>query len=234
MSPWRGHRPAPRQFRVIHRRRPVSKSPEDGLSWAYARGLGMAGFRHSLGARGGWPSRRPGFLLVVALALLTAFYALSRTRGERAPLERQSPLVGQAWIVDGDSIRMGGRSIRLDGIDAPEWDQSCLDGEGKAWRCGRAASRALRERIHGQTVSCQPRATDRYGRTIAVCTLADGSDLNAWMVRQGFAVASGFGGTYAAEQAEAKAARRGIWEGTFISPANWRRQKSEHPHHRPW
>src|SRR5262249_5500969 len=74
--------------------------------------------------------------------------------------------------------------------------------------------------------------TDRYGRTIALCTLADGSDLNAWMVRQGFAVASGYGGTYAAEQAEAKAARRGIWEGTVISPANWRREKSEHPHQR--
>jgi endonuclease YncB( thermonuclease family) len=195
----------------------------------------MAGYQHPFGARrGGWPSRRPAFLLTVALVFLAGFYALSRPRLERATLERQPPIVGQAWIVDGDSLRMGGRSIRLDGIDAPEWDQTCLDANGRTWRCGRAASRALRERIHGQTVSCQPRAIDRYGRTIAVCTLADGSDVNAWMVRQGWAIASGFSGIYASEEAEAKAAKRGIWDGTFISPANWRHQKSDRPHHRPW
>jgi endonuclease YncB( thermonuclease family) len=194
----------------------------------------MAGYQHSYGARGGWPSRRPAFLLAIALVFLAGFYALSRPRLERALAERQPPLVGSAWIVDGDSIRLAGRSIRLDGIDAPEWDQTCLDAGGQTWRCGRAASRALRERIRGHTVSCRPRALDRYGRTIAGCALADGSDLNAWMVREGWAIASGFAGTYAPEQAEAKAAKRGIWDGTFISPANWRHQKSDHARNRPW
>jgi endonuclease YncB( thermonuclease family) len=195
----------------------------------------LAGYPHPFGTRsGGWPSRRPAFLLAIALVLLGGFYAVSRPRVERAPPQRQPPLVGQAWIVDGDSIRMAGRSIRLDGIDAPEWDQTCLDAGGRSWRCGGAATRALRERTRGQTVSCRPRALDHYGRTLAVCALADGSDLNAWLVRQGFAIASGFAGTYAAEQAEAKAARRGIWDGTFISPADWRRQKAGRPHHRPW
>jgi endonuclease YncB( thermonuclease family) len=195
----------------------------------------MVGYQHPFGARrGGWPSRRPVFLLAVALVFLAGFYALSRPRLERAPHERQPPIVGQAWIVDGDSLRMGGRSIRLDGIDAPEWDQTCLDAGGRTWRCGQAAKQALRERLRGQTVSCRPRATDRYGRTIAACALADGSDINAWMVRQGFAIASGFGGVYAAEEAAAKAAKRGIWDGTFMTPASWRRQKSDRPHHHPW
>ena len=196
----------------------------------------MAGYQRSYATRrGACPSRRPAFLLVMALVCLAGFYALSRPRLERALAERQPPLVGQAWTVDGDSIRLGGRSIRLDGIDAPEWDQTCLDAGGRTWRCGLAASRALRERIRGQTITCRPRALDRYGRTIAVCALADGSDINAWMVREGWAIASGFGGTYAAEQAEAKAAKRGIWDGTFISPATWRHQKPDRPHHyRPW
>jgi len=128
----------------------------------------MPGYQHSYGARGGgWPSRRPVFLLVIALVFLAGFYALSRPHLERALAERQPPVVGQAWIVDGDSLRIAGRSIRLDGIDAPEWDQTCVDPGGQAWRCGRAASRALRERIGGRTVSCRPRALDRYGRTIA-------------------------------------------------------------------
>jgi endonuclease YncB( thermonuclease family) len=194
----------------------------------------MPGYQHSYEARGGWPSRRPAFLLAIALVFLAGFYAVNRPRVERTLAERQPPLVGQAWIVDGDSIRLAGRSIRLDGLDAPEWDQTCLDAGGRAWWCGRAASRALRERIRGQAVNCRPRALDRYGRTIAGCALADGSDINAWMVREGWAIASGFAGTYAAEQAEAKAAKRGIWDGTFISPANWRHQKSDHARHRAW
>ena len=194
----------------------------------------MAGYLHSYGARrGGWPSRRPAFLLAVALVLLATFYALDRPRLERAPFEHQPPIVGQAWIVDGDSIRLAGRSIRLEGIDAPEWDQTCLDRNGRSWRCGRAASRALRERTRGQRMSCRPRALDRYGRTIATCALADGSDLNGWMVRQGFAIASGFSRTYVPEETEAKEARRGIWDGSFITPAEWRRQKADHPRHRP-
>src|SRR5690242_19112426 len=114
----------------------------------------MAGYPHPYGARrGGWPSRRPAFLLAVAAILLATFYALNRPRLQRAPLDHQPPIVGQVWIVDGDSMRLGGRSIRLEGIDAPEWDQTCLDQSGRSWRCGRAASRALRERTRGQTVS---------------------------------------------------------------------------------
>ena len=100
----------------------------------------MPGYQQSYGARGGWPSRRPVFLLVLALVLLAGFYALTRPRLERALPERQAAVVGQAWIVDGDSLRLAGRSIRLDGIDAPEWDQTCLDAGGQTWRCGRAAS----------------------------------------------------------------------------------------------
>ncbi len=194
----------------------------------------MAGYQHPFRARaGGWPSRRPAFLLAVALILLATFYALNRPRLQRMPFEHQPPIVGQVWIVDGDSIRLAGRSIRLDGIDAPEWDQTCLDASGRSWRCGLAASRALRERTRGQTVTCQPRALDRYGRTIAVCALADGSDLNAWMVRQGWAIASGFSRTYVAEETEAKDARRGIWDGSFITPAEWRHQKPYRPRHQP-
>ena len=193
----------------------------------------MAAYPHPYGARrGGWPSRRPLFLLAIALILLATFYALNRPRLERAPFEHPPPIVGQVWIVDGDSIRLAGRSIRLQGIDAPEWDQTCLDQNGRSWRCGRAASRALRERTRGQTVSCQPRALDRYGRTIATCALADGSDLNGWMVRQGWAIASGYSHLYTAEEAQAKADKRGIWAGTFTDPAEWRRQKADRLRHR--
>ena len=55
----------------------------------------------------------------------------------------------------------------------------------------------------------------------------DGSDVNAWMVRQGWALAFGDGWTYRSEQREAEAARRGIWAGTFLPPSEWRRRHPE-------
>jgi endonuclease YncB( thermonuclease family) len=176
--------------------------------------------------RNGWPGRRPTFLVMVSLLCLTAFYALGRRHIERLNIAPRAPIAGHAWVVDGDSIRIAGVSIRLEGIDAPEWDQSCRDPAGRTWLCGRAASNALRELTRGQTLTCLPRARDRYGRVVATCSLPNGTDLNAWMVRQGWAIASGFSNIYRSEEAEAKAQQRGIWSGSFIYPAEWRRQKA--------
>jgi hypothetical protein len=39
-------------------------------------------------------------------------------------------------IVDGDTVQVGTAKIRLQGIDAPETDQLCLDRNGKRWTCG--------------------------------------------------------------------------------------------------
>ena len=55
-------------------------------------------------------------------------------------------------------------------------------------------------------------------------TLPDGSNVNAWMVQQGWAVTSGYAEVYGAEQAEAKSAKRGLWAGSFTPPRQWRDQ----------
>jgi len=65
------------------------------------------------------------------------------------------------------------------------------------------------------------RDRDQYGRIVAVCSLPqpDGSslDLNEWMVLQGNAVAyTRFADDYVAAEAEARAARRGLWQGEFL------------------
>ena len=92
----------------------------------------------------------------------------------------------------------------------------------------------MRAHIGGQSLTCQPRARDRYGRIVASCALPDGGDVNGWLVRQGLAVASGYSGLFAAEEAEARAAKRGIWDGSFTPPSEWRRMKAHHPRHRGW
>ena len=131
-------------------------------------------------------------------------------------------LSGLATVTDGDSIRIGGTRIRLHGIDAPERKQTCM-ADGQAWRCGDAATQALRDAIGGQAVACAKRDKDRYGRIVAVCHVG-ASNLNAWMVSQGWAVAyRRFSKDYVSDEDTARVAKRGMWRGEFMLPWDWRR-----------
>ena len=107
-----------------------------------------------------------------------------------------SPLIGRARVLDGDSLEISGARIRLQGIDAPEWKQTCVDPKGQAWPCGQAAARELQSHIGGRELTCARHGVDRYNRILATCSAPDGSDVNAWIVRQGWALASGDAGSY--------------------------------------
>ena len=72
-------------------------------------------------------------------------------------------------------------------------------------------------------MSCAGGETDQYGRTIGTCS-AGGTDLNAWLVANGWALAYlQFSQDYADEEAHARAARLGIHRGRFVDPRDWRR-----------
>jgi len=121
-------------------------------------------------------------------------------------------IIGEPLVVDGDTVRIGNTRIRLHGIDAPEQSQSCNARDGGTWACGSEATRALRGLIAGREVSCQPLTLDRYGRTVARCFLGN-VDVQAEMVRQGLAWAFvKYSSDYVAEETQARAARRGIWQ----------------------
>lgn len=131
---------------------------------------------------------------------------------------------GRASVIDGDTLDIHGRRIRLHGIDAPESGQFCRDQRGDDYRCGQYAALALSDKIGARTVSCEQTDIDRYGRIVAVCW-AGGIDLNGWLVREGWAVAyRRYSGDYIWAEAEARSARRGIWAGSFIPPEEWRRR----------
>ncbi len=133
-----------------------------------------------------------------------------------AVLEWGETLEARPRVVDGDTLVLEGREVRLSGLDAPEYRQSC-ERSGKAWPCGEEAAAALRRLIGGGEVRCTGRRQDKYGRLLARCSA--GEDLGARLVRDGLAVAYG---DYELEEAAAKAARRGIWAGTFERPADFR------------
>ena len=127
-------------------------------------------------------------------------------------------------VTDGDTIRMGQNRIRLYGLDAPESDQTCRDSTGDIWYCGASATEALRSFVDGSQIECKQMDTDRYGRIVAVC-YKDGTDLNAWMVRNGWAVAyRRYSMDYVGEEAAARNDGLGIWSGNFMNPEDWRRR----------
>ena len=134
----------------------------------------------------------------------------------------QADVAGRARVIDGDTIEIGSVRIRLFGLDAPESAQSCLEGS-RRWPCGEQATRALVGRIDGESVACEERDRDRYGRVVAVCRHG-AQDVNAWLVREGWGMAyRRYSMAYAGEEASAKAAKRGVWRGKFVPPWDWRR-----------
>jgi endonuclease YncB( thermonuclease family) len=52
-----------------------------------------------------------------------------------------------AIVKDGDTIQLAGVTYKLDGIDAPEFDQICIDEHAEPWTCGVEARDHLAELI---------------------------------------------------------------------------------------
>jgi endonuclease YncB( thermonuclease family) len=156
-------------------------------------------------------------LLVVVAVILIERYCVRKPQ----PFGPGTKIVS----IDGDTLRAGdGSKYRIFGIDAPELHQSCTEANGKSWLCGRAAKAKLTTLIKGGNVNCEARATDRFGRTVAVCSAEGVPDLGEAMVRDGYAIDLGApaGNPYRDAEAEAQTAKRGIWRGTFQRPADWR------------
>lgn len=121
-------------------------------------------------------------------------------------------------VTDGDTIKLNGAPVRLFGIDAPELKQDCPDG----WPAGRLAATHLQALIAGRAVACEPRDTDRYGRTVAVCR-AGGEDLGAIMVRDGYAWAFvRYSRDYVGQEERAKARVLGVHQHRCLPAWEWR------------
>ncbi len=135
-------------------------------------------------------------------------------------------LDNNATVVDGDTLIVQGERVRLWGMDAPELGQTCTSQFGKPYRCGFRAAEVLTNLIAGKKVDCWVESEDRYQRHVATCTVG-GQDIGEAMVRAGWAIDSPYfsKGNYAKAEAEARAARRGMWQGTFEKPWEWRRAR---------
>ncbi|MBV9565460.1 MAG: thermonuclease family protein [Bradyrhizobium sp.] len=131
-------------------------------------------------------------------------------------------ITGEAKVREGDVVTIGTSRIRLLGIDAPSVDQLCLNTGGERWTCGVAARDELARHAEGKSWTCHVERTDRRGRSVARCEV-DGEDIQKWLVRSGWALA--YVRTtrdYEADEAAAREAKAGMWQGAFIAPWDWR------------
>ncbi|QCO57964.1 thermonuclease family protein (plasmid) [Pseudorhodobacter turbinis] len=131
-------------------------------------------------------------------------------------------LSGQVRVVDGDGLVSAGERIRLHGIDAPELRQRC-DPSGRNWKCGAWAAEMLAKIIAKGELSCEAVDHDRYGRTVARCSVS-GRDVGAQLVRAGAAMAyRRYSSDYIALEDQARAQGRGLWSGEVTAPAEYRK-----------
>lgn len=170
--------------------------------------------------------------VLIDVALLAAcihWWAWRRSRPSAAPGAEGAQTArapglgafsGRVFVIDGDTIEVGQSRVRLFGIDAPETDQYG----------GRAARSHLIRLAGGRDVRVEPVAVDRYGRIVGRVRLGT-LDLSAAMVRDGFAVAMArYHADYVHLEAEARAARRGLWGGRGIGdPSAHRRRAAARP-----
>jgi endonuclease YncB( thermonuclease family) len=83
------------------------------------------------------------------------------------------------------------------------------------------------QRLRSAPVRCEPRARDRFARLVATCYQGN-DDLARWLVAQGLALdwPRYSGGIYADAQDAAQRAERGLWQGAFVRPWEWRHRTS--------
>jgi endonuclease YncB( thermonuclease family) len=157
---------------------------------------------------------RPALIFLIATLLLAGPIAAATA----------ATITGSARISDGDTITIKGTRIRLNGIDAPETDQVCINKAGKNYACGIAARHALARLVQGRSVTCTGNDIDRYGRSIMSCVAGE-MDINAAMVFGGWALAfRRYSDIYVGEEQLARAQQAGLWSGAFIAPWDWRRR----------
>jgi endonuclease YncB( thermonuclease family) len=149
------------------------------------------------------------FRVLPALALL-----LLALPGAAQDTQIPETITGPAVALDGDTLLIDGRRVRLWGIDPPEIH---------SWPWGAYARTALATLIGPGPVTCRVVDRDRHHRPVAICSSVTLDDIGAAALVVGYAVPyrrftygpavpePNIGLTYDLREESARHARRGLW-----------------------
>ena len=167
--------------------------------------------------------------LIILIIISSIFFILTYNDVRSENINKIS---GFAKVVDGDTIKINSKKIRLYGIDAPEKKQKCKKtyltisfmSFTKDYMCGEVSAQKLIKKINKQKLNCNIIDVDRYKRLIGECFKRN-INLNSWMVSNGYAVAyRKYSKKYVSDEINAKNNKLGIWQGKFEMPWDYRRK----------
>tara|TARA_B110000014_G_C19764067_1_gene397794 strand:+ start:38 stop:583 length:546 start_codon:yes stop_codon:yes gene_type:complete len=148
---------------------------------------------------------------------------------------------GIAEVIDGDTLKIIGKKIRLFGIDAPEVKQRCKK-YSISYLCGEESKNILSVLVKDKIITCFYKNKDMYGRILGICRnknikLFDEKlfkagdistilkEINATMVLLGYAVSyKKYSKRYNVAEEIAKDGQIGLWIGEFEMPWEWRKK----------
>ena len=127
--------------------------------------------RYKAGLAGSQASRGLSYAAVMATCVAMMFAPTSATAEEFSGTVTR--------VTDGDTFHLSGvdPAIRVWGLDAPERNE----------RGASAATRAMRNLIDGQPLTCVLIDIDRYQRLVGQCFLPNGRDIAEAMISMGVA-----------------------------------------------
>ena len=167
--------------------------------------------------------------LIILIIISSIFFILTYNDVRSENINKIS---GFVKVVDGDTIKINSKKIRLYGIDAPEKKQKCKKtyltisfmSFTKDYMCGEVSTQKLIKKINKQKLNCNILDVDRYKRLIGECFKRN-INLNSWMVSNGYAVAyRKYSKKYVTDEINAKNNKLGIWQGKFEMPWDYRRK----------
>src|ERR1700739_2309115 len=100
-------------------------------------------------------------------------------------------LAANVIVRDGDPIQLGDVTYRLDGVDAPELDQICINDQADPWSCGIDARDQIAKLIAGRDVHCDDLGPAKLFRKrhVGVCPVqGDSTNLNQQIAQMGLAI----------------------------------------------
>ncbi|MFT8246432.1 thermonuclease family protein [Roseomonas sp. BN140053] len=171
------------------------------------------------------PRRWGGVTLLAGaavLGLLLATVSLPSDLFGSAPREQSwSVAAAEVRVVDGETLRLGNRVVRLEGLRAPARGEPCADRAGRPLDCGAAAAEGLARLVADRAVSCRLHGSDAFRRALGTCE-AGGVAVNAALVSAGWAVDGS--GDLSEQERAAHDAGRGLWASRELRPAGWSRR----------
>jgi endonuclease YncB( thermonuclease family) len=159
------------------RSRPPARRHQDAVArlgpWLLIVVVVGALFFGQLGTRVGFPQIGP-----------TALQTLKAAGWQRG---QSSTLAGPVRVIDGDTIVLTDTNthIRLNGVDAPEVVHPDYDHDDPF---GPEAREEMRRIVGDKIVRCELNGERSYERLVGVCSLPDGTDIGAEIIRRGLAL----------------------------------------------